>query len=48
MLKKAVPYYPVLMRPAQRMNHHLIQASKQSHVQAAICSYGNWVKHYGK
>jgi hypothetical protein len=26
MLIKVVPYYPDLMRPAQRMNHHLCVA----------------------
>lgn len=44
MLKKAVPYYPVFMRPAQRMSHHLYSVSKNPHV----LTYGNEAKHYGR
>jgi len=33
MLIQVVPYYPDLMRPAQRMNHHLCVATNKSYVQ---------------
>jgi len=50
MLKKAVPYHPVLMRPAQRMVHLLIQASCKSYARTTTVSgFGKVVvKHYGK
>ncbi len=50
MLKKAVPYHPVLMRPAQRMIHHLIQACCNSYaLTTTLGGFGKVVvKHYGK
>ena len=49
MLKKAVPYHPVLMRPAQRMSHHMIKASNNSYVQSATESgFTKIGKHYGR
>jgi|GEM_PF-2780500 hypothetical protein len=50
MLKKVVPYHPVIMRPAQRMIHHLIQASCKFYaLTTTINGFGKVVvKHYGK
>jgi hypothetical protein len=49
MLKKVVPYRPVLMRPAQRMVHHLIQASCKTYaITTSVNGFGKVSKHYGK
>lgn len=50
MLKKVVPYHPVIMRPAHRMIHHLIQASCKFYaLTTTINGFGKVVvKHYGK
>ena len=49
MLIKAVPYYPVVMRTAHRMNHHLNVACNKSYaVTQPGLRYGKGVEHYGK
>ena len=49
MLIKVVPYYPDLMRPAQRINHHLCVAINISYVKPEQLLGFDWgVKRYGK
>ena len=49
MLIQVVPYYPDLMRPAQRMNHHLCVAAKTPYVITwPTPGFDKVVKHYGR
>jgi len=49
MLIKEVPYYPVFMRNAHRINHHLNGASEISYViTQPVLGDGKKIKHYGR